>query len=430
MLLLVAHPALNWVLRGVRSAAAMVWMTFWPLVLGFSLSGCVQAFVSRDGLRDSLGTRRPSSVARASLLGVVSSSCSYAASAMARAVFARGATFSNSMIFMVASTNLVIELGIVIYLLLGWQFLVAELVGGVIMIVILAILLPRVFRTRRQEQLLERVRRDIALTDTTSTPASARTLDGWSRAARFAAGDLSMLRWELVVGFLVAGFLAADAPRALWRAVFLTGHGPWTLVENVLVAPLVAVVSFVCSVGNIPLAAALWSRGVAFGGVVAFIFADLITLPLLFIYRRFYGARATWRLFVVLWLTMATAGLVVDLAFRSVGALPTSRPTVVVAGTFALGSTLVLNIGAIVVVALGTWLVRRRVVDDEVAIDPVCGMQVVRATAAAVAVHDGATYYFCAPRCAERFLAAPGRFLGSPAPLSESIQLTRKPDHA
>ena len=390
----------------------MLWMTLWPLTLGFALSGIVQSFVTRTRLRRVLGRNSPAATVRASFLGVISSSCSYAASAMARALFERGATFSNAMIFMIASTNLVVELGIVLYILLGWQYLVGEFIGGFLMIGLLAVILPRVIPPRLERTLRKRV--------TTPPPDSGASVDerpswrsrqGWVRAARFSWGDLTMLRKELFIGFLVAGFLSADLPVSWWHHLFLTGHGTWTVAENLLVAPLLAVLSFVCSVGNIPLAAAMWSRGVSFGGVIAFIFADLVTLPLLLIYRRFYGTRVALRILVTFWFAMSAAGALVQLFFHSLHALPPRRTLAYLDGTFDLGWTLGLNVAALLLLLVSRWLLRGQAVDAATAVDPVCGMQVHRATAPAQQRLDGTIYYFCSPRCAERFLASPGEFL-------------------
>ncbi|MGH9020126.1 MAG: permease, partial [Acidimicrobiales bacterium] len=280
----------SWIWAGLKESLAMVWMTFWPLVLGFTLSGATQGLLARDSLRATLGRTTPGSIARASGLGTISSSCSYAASAMARALFARGASLPNALVFMVASTNLVIELGVVLAVLLGWPFLAAQLIGGVIMVVALGALAAVAFPERAQRALRERVGgadhsapSEAPWRTRLASPASYR------RAARYTWGDLTMLRRELVAGFLVAGFLTVHVQASWWSHVFVSGHGAWTVLENVVVAPLVAVASFVCSVGNIPLAAALWAHGVAFGAVVVFVFADLVTLPLLLIYRRFYG---------------------------------------------------------------------------------------------------------------------------------------------
>ena len=397
----------HWFGVGLRESGAMVWMTFWPLVLGFTLSGVVQSFLPRDGLRAQLGQTTARNVAKASLLGVVSSSCSYAASAMSRALFARGASWTNSLVFMVASTNLVIELGVVLYLLLGWQFLAAQLVGGVIMIAGLALLTGVVYRQRTQTTLYDRVLEN-------APPPTQAGVSPWRErvrsaryyrlAARYTIGDFTMLRKELLAGFLIAGFMSVHVPTSWWSHVFLTGHGWLTVVENAAIAPLIAVVSFVCSVGNIPLAAALWVHGVAFGGVVAFIFADLVTLPLLLIYRRFYGGPMARRLFGLLWFVMSAGGLLVNGLFHVLGLIPTSRHTPAMSGHFALGGTLVANVAAAVVL-IGLIVLARRTDShaDDSARDPICGMNVDVSAPVAVRKRSGQTYYFCSLRCAERF---------------------------
>ena len=397
----------RWFGVGLRESAAMVWMTWWPLVLGFTLSGMVQSFLPRDGLRRQLGETTPSTVVKASFLGVISSSCSYAASAMARALFARGASWTNSLIFMIASTNLVIELGIVLYLLLGWQFLAAQILGGVIMILGLAFLTGLVYSRRNRAALYEHVLQDAPPpTQPANTTWRERitTRRHYALAARYTLGDFTMLRKELLAGFLIAGFMSVHVPQVWWSHIFLTGHGWLTVVENAIIAPLIAVISFVCSVGNIPLAAALWTHGVAFGGVIAFIFADLVTLPLLFIYRRFYGAPMTLRLFGLLWFVMSAGGLVVEALFRSADLIPTSRHTPAMSGHFPLGGTLVANVVATVVVLTLMVLAHRHHDDGEQsARDPICGMNVDVTAPVAVRQRNGQTYYFCSIRCAERF---------------------------
>ncbi len=399
-------PFVHGVGDGLREALAMLWITWWPLVLGFTLSGFVQSLLPRDGLRAHLGTTNASSVAKSSFLGVISSSCSYAASAMSRALFARGASWTNSIIFMVASTNLVIELGIVLYLLLGWQFVLAQFVGGALMIAAISFVTHYVFSRRYQTALHERVLRDSPppLADATQGwRERARDRDNYRLAARFSIGDLTMLRKELLAGFVVAGFLMADVPNRWWTHLFVSGHGVWTVLENVTVAPLLAVISFVCSVGNIPLAAALWAHGVAFGGVICFIFADLVTLPLLLVYRRFYGTGAAVRLFALLWLVMSGGGLVVDRLFHAAALVPSSHHVRFAGGNFALGTTLVLNIVATVVLVV-VWLLARSTRNSSlVATDPICGMTVNIASPGATRHVGAVEYYFCSPRCGERF---------------------------
>lgn len=402
--------------RSLREAFYMFWATLWALVLGFALSGAVQAFVSRDAMQRRLGDHRPASVLRASLYGTASSSCSYAASAMSRSLFARGADFLASMVFMFASTNLVIELGIVIAVLIGWQFAVAEYIGGAIMIGLLVLSGGLWLRGRAVAEARVRVT-EADGTDGDDHPdrdgwrRRIRTAGGWADAAAYTMSDLTMLRRELLIGFAVAGFLTVLVPGWLWSDLFVHGHGFWTSLENSLVGPFVAVISFVCSIGNVPLAAALWKGGASFGGVIAFIFADLITLPLLLIYRRQYGGRMAGRMLVAFWLVMSAAGLATEYLFRAVGWVPAPRPGVVAGDTLRWNYTTVMDIVALLVFAGVYVLYRRR---DHLgggggyAKDPVCGMQVEIAHAPARLSQQGATVYFCSEHCAERF-AADGR---------------------
>jgi len=394
-----------------REGFFMFWETFWALVLGFGLSGAVQAFVSRSEMERLLGRSGPREITRASLLGAASSSCSYAASAMAKTLFQRGADFVSSMVFMFASTNLVIELGIVLWVLLGWEFALAEFVGGAIMIVLFSLLGRRVLR--REE--IDAARAGLAdgghvhgsagvsragLRDRLRSPA------GWADAASYTLADVKMLRKEMVAGYLVAGVLAVLVPSSVWRAVFISGHGFWTSLENVVVGPFIAIISFVCSVGNVPLAAALWHGGISFGGVVSFVFADLITLPLLLIYRRYYGGRVTLKLLAIFWTVMSAAGLAVEYLFRAATIEPTKRPATVAPTAFHWNYTTFLNIVFGIVLAALWWLAQnqQRLGGGEgYAIDPVCGMQVDVANAAAHAEHEGTTFYFCSDHCRHRF---------------------------
>jgi hypothetical protein len=410
----------HWVGVGLRESLAMVWLTWWPIVLGFTIAGFVQSVIPRDGLRRALGRDTFTPLAKASLLGVISSSCSYAASAMSRALFARGASWRNSVVFMVASTNLVVELGLVLYLILGWRFLVAQLVGGVLMIALIGLVARVIFRPSRTDALRTHVlevespashgahdMHEPQASDDSPRSWRARLRDRETlvAASRYTIGDLTMIRVELIAGFVIAGFLSAHVPASWWQHLFVSGHGGWTVLENVLLAPLVAVLACVCSVGNIPLAATLWGHGVAFGGVIAFIFADLIALPLLAIYRRFYGVATTWRLLVLLWCAMSLAGLAVEGLFRLTHLTPSGHHVAILTGSFPLGATLVLNILATLVLVI-TWLVSRSsAATDRIATDPVCGMSVEKASAAATAVRGSTTYYFCSPRCRDHFVA-------------------------
>ena len=398
----------------------MFWVTLWPLILGFSLSGAIQAFVSGRSMEARLGTLGPASVARATGFGMVSSSCSYAASAMAKSMFAKGADFVATCIFMFASTNLVIELGLVLVVLMGWQFAASEFVGGIIMIALLAGAGGLWLRGRQVT--VARIRlagsppdhhpptEDWVLQDQPWS-VKLRTRVGWVDAATATVTDLTMLRRELAIGFVVAGFLATLVPVGVWNAVFIPGHGVWTNLENSLVGPLIALVSFVCSIGNVPLAAALWRGGISFGGVVAFLFADLITLPLLLIYRRYYGTRLMLRMLCVFWLVMAIAGLATGAIFGAAGLIPTERPAGVAAVGVAWNATTWLNLVFLLLLAVIYWTYRHRDgllggAGGDRAIDPVCGMSVDRRHAPASATVGGRPVYLCSDRCRDRLVGS------------------------
>jgi uncharacterized membrane protein YraQ (UPF0718 family)/YHS domain-containing protein len=388
------------ILDSLREAFYMFWATLWALILGFTLSGVVQAFVSKRQMQRVMGDHRPAAVARASGFGMVSSSCSYAATAMAKSLFQKGADFTSAMIFMFASTNLVLELGLVLLVLMGWQFALAEFVGGPIMIVLLALVGGLIFTPRLVKVARDRVQAKQGHEH--DHVASASTRAGWSDAARYTMADLRMLRRELVIGYLVAGFLAVMVPMETWNRVFWHGHGFWTTLENVIVGPLIACISFVCSIGNVPMAAALWHGGISFGGVISFIFADLIALPLLFIYRKYYGTRIMWRLFFTFWAVMAAAGLAVEGIFTLFGAVPTERPEAIVSEHLSWNYTTVLNIVFLGLFAVVVWLARQHP-SDLYATDPMCGMQVSKENAPAHLLHEGTDLYFCSDHCCSRY---------------------------
>jgi len=409
--------------RSLREGFFMFWETLWPLILGFGLSGVVQAFVSHEAMQRKLGNHRPAAVARASLYGMVSSSCSYAASAMSKSLFVKGADFVSANVFMFASTNLVIELGIVLIVLMGWQFAASEFIGGIIMIVLFTMLGSLWLRGRLVVQARERLSA-VDGHDHQHGPAENTALQqepwrkklqsksGWADAATYTMADLTMLRKELAIGYTVAGFLAVMVPVHFWNTVFLHGHGFWTSFENVIVGPFIAIISFVCSIGNVPLAAALWKGGISFGGVISFIFADLIAIPLLLIYRRYYGGRLTLRMLALFWAVMATAGLITEGIFQIVGLVPTTRPTQIAPSHLSWNYTTFLNIVFLALFGLLYWAYRNREKlggGGGYALDPVCGMQVEKANAPASAVRDGQRIYFCSDRCRMRFEAKPTR---------------------
>ncbi len=333
----------------------MFWEILWALILGFTLSGLVQAVVSKSEMTKLLPDDSPRSLGVACALGAASSSCSYAAVALARSIFRKGADFSAAMTFQFASTNLVIELGIILAVLMGWQFTAAEFLGGPVMIVFLALLFRglltrRMVRDAREQadKGLRGVMEGHAEMDMSvrEGPLARRIFSarGFTATSHYFVMDWVSIWKDITGGLLIAGALAAWVPDEFWRDFFLTSHTDLAKIWGPLVGPVVAVVSFVCSIGNVPLAAVLWNGGISFGGVVAFIFADLIVLPILNIYRKYYGARVTLFLLVTFYATMVAAGLVVDTVFDLLGLIPSERNAKVVEASVTLNYTSVLNV--------------------------------------------------------------------------------------
>jgi hypothetical protein len=389
----------------------MFFDTFWALVLGFVLSGFVQGLISRERMQQILGDHKPKSIAKAGFYGMVSSSCSYAASALARSIFVKGGDFTAAMVFMFASTNLVIELGIVLWFLIGWQFALAEFIGGAVMIVLIALLIPRLFSSTE----IERARL-LSGGESGVQPVEAESEIGKSielrkkitAAAGYTIGDFKMLRVELVIGFVVAGLATSLIPFSLWRSLFLSGHGFWSVLENSVLGPFLAFISFVCSVGNVPLAAALWSAGITFGGVIAFIFADLVAFPLVMIYRKYYGNRFALKLVFVFWGIMSLSGMATEGLFKIFSITPQRVSLMQMSSNHAgWNVTTVLNGVAAIVLAGTISLYRSRDKDgeSEFAEDPICGMQVRKSDAPASATIGGKEYYFCMDGCKVSFLA-------------------------
>lgn len=343
--------------RALSFAFGMTWEVLWALILGFALSGAVQAVVSKREMRRLLPDDSPKTLAVASGLGAASSSCSYAAVALARSLFRKGADFTAAMAFQFASTNLVIELGIIMALLLGWQFVLGEFVGGPLMIVFLAL----VFRLFLSRRLVEEARAEAekgrlgsmeghAEMDM-SVQAGGRSLwqrlrspEGFTATANYFVMDWAAIWKDIFGGLLIAGALAAWVPNSFWQGLFFEHHDTLAKFWGPLIGPAVAIISFVCSIGNVPLAAVLWNGGISFGGVLAFIFADLLVLPILNIYRKYYGWRMAGFLLATFYLTMVAAGLVVEFVFQGLGLVPQERHAKVVQASVTFNYTSVLNI--------------------------------------------------------------------------------------
>jgi uncharacterized protein len=352
---LVAAAVFAGLAHALDIAFGMTWEILWALVLGFALSAAVQAVVSKSEMTRLLPDDSPRTIAIACGLGAASSSCSYAAVALARSIFRKGANFTAAMAFEFASTNLVIELGIVLWLLMGWQFTLAEFVGGPIMIAFLAF----VFRLTLRPSMVEeaRVQADRGLVgsmeghaamDMSVTEGSIlqrlTSPRGFTAISHYYVMDWASIWKDIAAGLLIAGALAAWVPESFWQSFFLVDHPLLAKLWGPLVGPIVAMLSFVCSIGNVPLAAVLWNGGISFGGVVSFIFADLIVLPILNIYRKYYGPRVSLYLLVTFYATMVVAGLVVETVFGALGLVPEQRNAKVVETSITWSYTTVLNL--------------------------------------------------------------------------------------
>jgi uncharacterized protein len=428
----------NALLHALQLSLLMLWEVFWPLAFGFLLSAMVQTVVSKRAVAGALGKPNLKGFVLSLGFGAASSSCSYAAVAVGRALFRRGANFVNAIIFEFASTNLVFELGLVLLILLGWQFVAAEFAGGLLMAVILWMVFKVTLRERMVEEARHQAERgvfgstheahgemDMSITD---GPFLSRlfTPRAFTAISHTFFMDVNALYLDIGVGFLIAGALAAWVPNAWWQAFFLTNHPTLNEFWSPLIGPVISMLSFVCSVGNVPLAVVLWNGGISFGGVISFIFADLIILPIINIYRKYYGGRMSLYLLAVSYLAMALAGFLVGGTFQLLGLAPTNHHVTVFETQPTWNYTTFLDIAFLVLMAVMAWRfvttgglemlrahARRPGEPANQVQDPVCGMTVDSATATEKVEYAGATYYFCSGGCKESFAKDPGRYVGA-----------------
>ncbi len=353
--------AIEMIGHALLMAFGMFWKTGWSLVLGFGISAILQAVVSKERMRAALGRDGTKEIALATALGAASSSCSYASASISRTLFKKGAALIPSLAFLFSSTNLVVELGLVLLILMGWQFMAAEWIGGVVLIIIMTVLIRLTYPKRLVEEA-----RHHPEPHTEHDHGEAAPQEGsiWQKLrkpetrvaiAQNFVMDFRMLWKDLAAGFLIAGALSTFVPDSVWKTLFIQDAPQWIQVPvNALIGPLVAIISFVCSIGNVPMAAVLWGAGVSFAGVLAFLYADLIVLPLLDVYRRYFGWRMAAYIGAVFYVTMVLAAIVMDVSFSSLGLIPPRDPNIrAEMSTFAIDYTFWLNI---VFGALAVWL--------------------------------------------------------------------------
>ncbi|MFJ4920911.1 permease [Streptomyces sp. NPDC088725] len=355
------------ILHALSITGSMTWEITWALILGFALSAVVQAVVRKSTIVSLLGDDRLRTLAVAAGLGAASSSCSYAAVALARSLFRKGANFTAAMAFEIASTNLVVELGVILALLTGWQFTLAEFVGGPIMIAVLAVL----FRLFLRDQLLRKAREqtergvagsmeghaamDMSVDGEGSFARRLLSRQGFTSTAHVFVMEWAAIVRDLVIGLFIAGAIAAWVPDSFWRTFFFDGHPLASKVWGPVIGPLVAIASFVCSIGNVPLAVVLWKGGISFGGVVAFVFADLLILPILNIYRKYYGIRMALFLLGTFYTAMVIAGYAVEIVFGGLGLVPDQADAKIPMGGVTWNYTTVLNIAFLLLAAALLW---------------------------------------------------------------------------
>jgi uncharacterized membrane protein YraQ (UPF0718 family) len=337
-------------------AGTMTWEITWSLILGFTLAAVIQALVRRETITRLLGDDKPKTLARATLLGAASSSCSYAAVALARSLFRKGASFTAAMVFEIASTNLVIELGIILALLISWQFTLAEFIGGPIMIVLVAV----AFRIFVRQQLIDAAREqagkglagsmeghaamDMSIQSGGSFWRRLASREGYTSVSHIFVMEWASVIRDIVIGLLIAGAVGAWVPGSFWRHLFLTGHPLAAKLWGPLIGPVISLLSFVCSIGNVPLAGVLWNGGISFGGVVSFIFADLIIIPILIIYRKYYGTKMMLAILGIFYAAMVIAGYIIEFLFSALGLIPAERAAKVTEQGIQWNYTTILNI--------------------------------------------------------------------------------------
>ena len=433
----------NAVLHALQLSFFMFWEVLWPLAFGFLLSAIVQTVVSKKAVVRALGRPDLRGFALACGFGAASSSCSYAAVAVARTLFRKGASFVNAIVFEFASTNLVFELGLVLLILLGWQFVAAEFAGGLLMAVILWI----IFKLTLRQRMVDQARRQAELRIVGSNMEGHGEMDMSITDGHFLTRlfslraftsishnfymDVYSLYFDIGIGFLIAGALAAWVPDSFWQAFFLTNHPTLNTFWGPVIGPVISMLSFVCSVGNVPLAVVLWNGGISFGGVISFIFADLIILPILNIYRKYYGRRMSLYLLAVSYVAMVLAGFLIGGAFQLLGLAPTNHHVAVLQTSPTWNYTTFLNIAFLALMALMAWrflktggvdMLRGMAIPPAasalLARDPVCGMTVDPATATEKVEHGGTTYYFCSAGCRTAFEKNPAQY----------VDLTLNPD--
>lgn len=352
--------------EAVITSLGFFWKALWAFILGYIVSSAIQVFVTRERMQRTMGEAGLKSVGLGTFFGFISSSCSFAALATTKSLFKKGAGFVPSLAFLLASTNLVIELGIVIAIFLGWQFVVGEYIGGLLLIAFSWLFV----RLTKPQTLIEKVRRRLRnregednhdSQDAPDWKQKIQSIQGWKQVARKYFMEWKMVWKDVTVGFTIAGIIAAFVPTAFFQALFIgagqQNPGFLAVLENAIVGPVAAFFTFIGSMGNIPLAAILFANGVSFAGVMAFIFSDLVVFPVIRINAMYYGKKMAFYILGIFLAALVTAAIAMHYGFSILGLLPeTTTSKITETQYFAIDYTLFFNIIFLAITGVLAWL--------------------------------------------------------------------------
>ena len=339
------------------TSAGFFWMALWAFILGYAVSSCIQIFVTEERMQKTMGQAKSKDVFLGAFFGFISSSCSFSALATTKSLFQKGASFTASIAFLLASTNLVVELGIIIAVFLGWQFVLGEYIGGFLLILISWLII----RLINPKKLIKQAREHLSggneeSNDNASFKQKVKSTESWARIGKQYFMEWKMVWKDVTIGFTIAGIVSGFVPDSFFQTLFInTGEGQesfgfFTLLEHVVVGPVAAFLTFIGSMGNIPLAALLFSKEVSFAGVMAFIFSDLVVFPVLRINAKYYGWRMSLFILFLLFSSLIGTALLLHYGFQLFDLLPDPKAiNITEQEHFKIDYTFFMNMGFLII---------------------------------------------------------------------------------